>query len=169
MSHTTRVTPGRWDRSLPYLGGVAEDFSNREILAEDFSDREIQDIELVARAELEEYSEAGWTLAAVRRRPNVPGQAEIVVNSPNHEPTVVLIDRSEFAEHNPANGSQLSEVGFNVSVRLMEFNGIRGFDAFAGQSEATLELYPPDREVLPPLPEGHTRHLRHPFYRDPAS
>jgi hypothetical protein len=127
----------------------------------DFSDSELNELELVAHEEFENRSDAGWTVIEVRRG-SKPGLAELIIDSTDHRQTVVLVDRSEYEEENPANGSCLSDVGFNFSIRLLEFNGIRGFEEFSGKSFADLELYPSDRPAPPPPPEGTTRSLRSP-------
>lgn len=129
----------------------------------DFSDQELAELELVARNEFEEHSNAGWTVIEIRRSTH-PGRAELVIESPDRQQTVVLVNRSEYEEENTANGSDLSDVAFNFSVRLLEYNGILGFGTFAGKSTADLELCPPDEPGLPPAPEGMTRNLRSPFY-----
>jgi len=118
-----------------------------------------------ARSEFAEDS-GGWKVIEVRRSSGSPDQAELVLESiTTGKPKVIFIDRAEFAEENDANGSRLSDVGFNFSIRLMEFHHIRGFEEFADESVMTLELYPPDRQQpMPPLPEGWTRDLRSPFH-----
>jgi len=145
--------PARCDNGATYSCHVAADFS----------DSELMELDLVAREEFENCSDAGWAVIEVRRG-SKPGQAELIIESEDHRQTVVLIDRSECEEENPANGSRLSDVGFNFSIRLMEYNGIRGFEEFSGKSIVDLELYPADRPGLPPPPEGTTRSLRSPFY-----
>jgi hypothetical protein len=112
-------------------------------MVDDFSDQELRELESVAREEFDQNSDEGWTVVEVHRSPSVPGQADLIVQPGDAGgQTVVAIERSEYAGENPANGSHLSDVAFNFSIRLMEFNHIRGFDEFAGKSMATLELYP---------------------------
>lgn len=107
----------------------------------DFSDQELKELELVAHEEFEENSDAGWTVIEVRRS-SKPGWADLVIESPDQQRTVVLVDRSEFDEENPANSSRLSNVGYNFSIRLLEYNHIRGFEVFSSKPVADLELYP---------------------------
>jgi hypothetical protein len=107
----------------------------------DFSDQELKELEQVAHGEFEEHSDAGWTVIEVRRGSD-PGWAELVIESRDQQRTVVLVDRSEFEGDNYANSSRLSYVAYNFSIRLLEYNDIRGFEEFSGRPVADLELYP---------------------------
>lgn len=112
----------------------------------DFTDQEIDDLDRVARYEFGLEPDEGWIVAEVRRSSDQPGRAELVIESTaTHRQKVVFVNRAEFAEENPANESRLSDVGFNFSIRLLEFHHIRGFDVYDDDDVVTLELYPPDR------------------------
>jgi hypothetical protein len=141
---------------------VGQQTTYRFNVVADFSDSELKELELVAHEEFEKRSDAGWTVIEVRRGLK-PGLAELIIESTDHRQMVVLVDRSEYEEENPANGSRLSDVGFNFSIRLLEYNAIRGFEEFSGKTLADLEPYPADRPAPPPPPEDTTRSLRSPF------
>jgi hypothetical protein len=129
----------------------------------EFSDSEVAQIALVAREEFEQ--EAEWKVSTVFRPSGRRNVVEIhIENDRDHRCLIIPVTCQEFSEENPANGSQLTDTVFNISIRLMEFNGIRGFDEFEDGATVSLEIYPADRPELPPLPPGFERKLLSPFY-----
>jgi hypothetical protein len=69
----------------------------------------------------------------------------------------------EFSKENPANGSQLTDTVFNISIRVLDFDGIRGLDEFDNGATVPFVTYPgggPEPEKLAP---GVHRRLISPF------
>jgi hypothetical protein len=128
----------------------------------EFSDSEVEQIALVARKEFDREDE--WSVSSVARR---SGQRDVVdlriERDLDQRRLTIPLTCQEFSEENPANGSRLTDMVFNISIRLLEFNGIRGFDEFEDGATVPLEIYPDDGHQLPTLRPGVRRNLLSPF------
>ena len=134
-----------------------------------FSDSEVEQIAQVARWEFGQEGE--WTVSRVTRSPGHPDAVDVQIDSTLDQRRLTIpLTYQEFSEENSANGSQLTDAVFNISVRLMEFRHIRGFDEFEDGATVPLDIYPEGRpglfDDLPRLPPGHRYNLISPFYRD---
>jgi hypothetical protein len=134
-----------------------------------FSDSEVGQIAHVARWEFGQEGE--WTVSRVTRGAGHPDVVNVQIDSTlNQRRLTIPLNYQEFSEENSANGSQLTDAVFNISVRLMEFRHIRGFDEFEDGATVPLDIYPEGRpglfDDLPRLPPGHRYNLISPFYRD---
>jgi len=133
-----------------------------------FSDCEVGHIAQVARWEFEEEGE--WTVSRVTRSPGHPDVVNLQIDSTLDQRRLTIpLTYQEFSEANSANGSELTDAVFNISVRLMEFRHIRGFDEFEDGATVPLDIYPESRpglfDDLPPLRPGNQYKLISPFYR----
>ncbi len=135
-----------------------------------FSDSEVGQIAHVARWEFAEEGE--WTVSRVTRSPGQPDVVNLQIDSRLDQRRLTIpLTYQEFSEANSANGSELTDTVFNISVRLMEFRHIRGFDEFEDGATVPLDIYPEGRpglfDDLPPLQPGHRYNLISPFSTEP--
>lgn len=131
----------------------------------EFSDSEVEQIALVAHEQF--GRDGGWVVNSVTRRSGLRDVIHLQIeNERDHRRVTVPLTCQEFSEENPANGSQLTDTVFNISIRLMEFTDIRGFDEFEDGATVPLEIYPEGRAQPDTLPPGAERHLMSPFWHD---
>jgi hypothetical protein len=135
--------------------------------AHEFSDSEVEQITQIVRGKFEQ--EADWSLSSAERR---SGQRDVVdlhiQNDIDHRQLIVPLTYEDFPGGNFPNQSQLTDAVFDISISLMEFRHIRGFDEFEdGAAVPILEIYPEGRnplfDDLLPLPPGHRNNLVSPF------
>lgn len=134
-----------------------------------FSDSEVEQIGLIVRGEFDD--EEDWSVSSVERR---SGRRDVVdlqiYNVLDHRRLTIPIARQEFPGGYFPNESQLSDAVFDLSIHLLEFRHIRGFDEFEdGATVPLLDIYPEGRpglfDDLPPLSPGHRYNLSSPFFR----
>jgi hypothetical protein len=122
-----------------------------------------------ARGEFDD--EEDWNLSGVERRSGEPDVVDLQIeNGLDHRRLTIPITRQDCPGGYFPNESQLTDSVFDISIRLLEFRHIRGFDEFEdGATVPLLEIYPEGRgpfDDLPPLPPGHTWNLVSPFYKE---
>ena len=114
-----------------------------------FSDLEVDQVRAVVREEFGFRSQ--WTVPNVNRRDREPEFMDVTVQNLQDQRSIQFeLCHSEFEGDNPANSSQLTGTVFNISIRLMEFGGIRGFDEFEDGARFSLVIYPDTRRVEGP-------------------
>jgi hypothetical protein len=109
----------------------------------EFSDTEVHDIALVAEDWFVQATQ--WTVTNVGRRPGRRDLVDVTIDSlVGDERTLIIeVPCQEFqSDAEGLNTSPLSDAVFNFSIRLMEFQGIRGFDQFADGETVSLVIYP---------------------------
>jgi hypothetical protein len=108
-----------------------------------FSDLEVEQISAVVHEEFQQSQDSRWSVNDVRRRPGSMETVEVEIeHQEDHKRLTIELQYQEYAEENQANGSDLTDTVFNVSIRLMEFSVIRGFDEFPNGAIFPLEIYP---------------------------
>jgi hypothetical protein len=145
--------------------GAVKDERISEVSGCEFSDSEVEQIALVAH---EQFGQDGrWVVNSVARRSALRDVVHLQIENEQDDRRVTIpLTCQEFSEPNPANGSQLTDTVFNISIRLMEFTDIRGFDEFEDGATVPLEIYPEGRAQPDKLPSGVERHLMSPFRHD---
>jgi hypothetical protein len=107
------------------------------------------------------------TVVTVDRREGRPDLVDVTVRNEEDRRSIQFeLSHREFEGSNPADGSQLTDTVFNISIRLMEFTGIRGFDEFEDGARSSLVTYPEKRQRLPDPEPGVHRNLLSPFWHE---
>jgi hypothetical protein len=109
----------------------------------EFSDTEVRDIAFVAEDWF--VPETQWTVTNVDRRTGRRDIVDVTIASLVGEKKTLIIEVpcQEFQSDSEGwNTSPLSDAVFSFSIRLMEFQGIRGFDQFADGDTVSLVIYP---------------------------
>jgi hypothetical protein len=150
-----------WDQQVAQAGSHQATASNRA-LALSLLDLEVEQIALVACVEFDGAEDR--TVVGVTRRPGLRNAVDVQIeNEVDRRRLTIALSCHEFSEENSANGSSLTDTGFNISIRFLEFRHIRDFDRFADGATVPLEIYPDDPPTLPELPPGFQRKLLSPL------
>jgi hypothetical protein len=106
-----------------------------------FSDVELDQLRRIVKGELERRGE--WLLLGVVLRDGDPGVADVTIGRKHDPETTLVIELPyrEYAQHEIENEAHLSDAVFNVSIRLLEFDDIRGFEGLADGATIVLDPY----------------------------
>ena len=131
-----------------------------------FSDLEVEQTTAILRSEFDEDED--WSVVVVERQPDHLDVIDArITNVQDHRTLTIRITREEFPGGYFPNESQLTDPVFDISIRLMEFNGIRGFDEFEdGGTVSIADVYSDGWTTLSDLPEvppGARRNLISPL------
>jgi hypothetical protein len=106
-----------------------------------FSDIEVQQLEAVVKEELQRRGE--WMIANIGRRRSNPRIVDVDISRVGDSTTTLIIELpyEEYSRYELDNESQLTDPVFNVSIRLLEFDDIRGFEGFPSGATVSLDVY----------------------------
>jgi len=103
-----------------------------------FSDDELEQLRTIVTSDMSRHG--GWTLTCLTRRDGDPSVVDVTLSRAQYPEVTLIIELpyDEYAHHEMENEANLSDAVFNVSIRLLEFEKMRGLEGFPDGATVTL-------------------------------